>query len=99
MKRTVIRDLKRWNKYLISETKIKLLKSLICNSNIDSNQKSKASFILNKKFKNFSKTKIINWCIITGRGHSILRSFWLSRMQFKEYASQGIFPGVKWRNY
>jgi len=76
-----------------------MLKSLINDCWATPIQRSKASYILNKKFKNFSKVKTVNWCIITGRGHSVLKSFRLSWMQFKEYAQQGLFPGVKWWNF
>jgi ribosomal protein S14 len=99
MKRIVIWDSKKRYNYLLSETKIKMLKSLISDTWVESIDRIKASYILNRKFKNFSKSKIVNWCIVTGWGHSVLRPFALSWMQFKEFAQQGLFPGVKRRNY
>lgn len=99
MKKIVFWDsTKRYN-YLLSEVKIKMLKSLISDTWIQSIDWIKASYILNKKFWNFSKTKIVNWCVVTGWSNSVLWPFALSWMQFKEFAQQGLFPGIKRRNY
>lgn len=99
MKKNIYRDIKKWNNYLLSESKIKMLKSLISNVRIDSFDRVKAAFILNKQFKNASKSKIVNRCVLTGRGNSILRPFALSWMQFKDFAQQGLIPGVKRWNF
>lgn len=42
-----------------------------------------------------SKTRIKNRCIITGRSHSVIRQFRLSRIQFRLFALNGFIPGVK----
>lgn len=99
MKRITVWDFLKRNNYLLNETKIKLLKSLIKDSWIDNMTKLKSALILEKKLKLKSKSKIVNRCIVTGRGHSVLSNFWLSWMQFKEYAQQGLLPGIKKRNY
>lgn len=49
---------------------------------------------LNKLPRNSSKIRIKNRCILTGRGHSVLRFFGLSRLKFRELASQGLLMGV-----
>ena len=95
MKWIVLWDLWKRNKYFLAETKIKMLKSLINNSELDPSIRVKSVYLLNKKFKNSSKVKIVNWCIITGWAQSVLKTFWLSRMQFKDYAQ----PGIKWWNF
>lgn len=87
------------NNYLLNETKIKLLKGIIADSRIDTITKLKASFTIEKKLKKISKTKIINWCVVTGWSHSVLSMFWLSWMQFKEYSQLGLLPGVKKWNH
>jgi small subunit ribosomal protein S14 len=48
-----------------------------------------------KTMKKCSKVKIKNRCILTGRAKSIYRFCKLSRIKFKELASQGYVPGVR----
>lgn len=95
----IYKDRIKWNNYLVAEAKIKFLKSVIKDSKIDSIEKIKSAYVLNKKFWWMSKVQVVNWCIITGRSHSVLQDFWLSRMQLKDLASDGFFPGLKWRNF
>jgi small subunit ribosomal protein S14 len=45
--------------------------------------------------KNSSPVRVKNRCAITGRGRGYLRSFGLSRIQFRELAREGKIPGVK----
>ncbi len=45
--------------------------------------------------KNASKVRMHNRCSITGRPKGYMRQFGLSRIQFREMASQGLIPGVK----
>lgn len=49
---------------------------------------------LNKLPRNSSKIRIKNRCILTGRGHSVLRFCGLSRLKFRDLASQGLLMGV-----
>lgn len=49
---------------------------------------------LNKLPRNSSRVRIKNRCILTGRGHSVLRFCGLSRLKFREMASQGLLMGV-----
>jgi small subunit ribosomal protein S14 len=41
-----------------------------------------------------SPTRLINRCEITGRRRAFLRRFKMSRITFRELASQGMIPGV-----
>lgn len=45
--------------------------------------------------KNASPVRLHNRCKITGRPRGYMRQFGLSRIQFREMASQGLIPGVK----
>jgi small subunit ribosomal protein S14 len=45
--------------------------------------------------RNTSKTRIRNRCIITGRPRSVYKLFRISRIVFRELASQGLILGVK----
>ncbi len=44
--------------------------------------------------RNASPTRVVNRCEVTGRRHGFLRRFRMSRITFREYASQGMIPGV-----
>ncbi|MCH5284746.1 MAG: 30S ribosomal protein S14 [Akkermansiaceae bacterium] len=44
--------------------------------------------------RNASPIRSVNRCLVTGRRHGFLRRFNLSRIQFRELASQGLIPGV-----
>lgn len=50
---------------------------------------------LQKLPKNASPVRMHNRCKITGRPKGYMRQFGLSRIQFREMASQGLIPGVK----
>ncbi len=41
-----------------------------------------------------SPTRLVNRCVITGRRRAYLRRFKMSRITFRELASQGMIPGV-----
>ena len=45
--------------------------------------------------KNASRVRLHNRCSITGRPKGYIRLFGLSRIQFREMASQGLIPGVR----
>ena len=45
--------------------------------------------------KNASPVRLHNRCKITGRPKGYIRQFGLSRIQFREMASQGLIPGVR----
>ena len=44
--------------------------------------------------KNSSKVRLRNRCNITGRGKGYMRMFGISRIKFRELASNGMIPGV-----
>ncbi len=45
--------------------------------------------------RNSSKTRLHNRCSITGRPKGYMRQFGISRITFREMASNGLIPGVK----
>jgi small subunit ribosomal protein S14 len=45
--------------------------------------------------KNANPIRLHNRCKITGRPKGYMRQFGLSRIQFREMASNGLIPGVK----
>ena len=50
---------------------------------------------LSKLPKNSNPIRMHNRCSITGRPKGYMRYFGLSRIQFREMASNGLLPGVK----
>ncbi|MFW6277245.1 MAG: 30S ribosomal protein S14 [Prolixibacteraceae bacterium] len=50
---------------------------------------------LQKLPKNSSKVRLHNRCKITGRPKGYMRQFGISRINFREMASEGLIPGVK----
>jgi len=50
---------------------------------------------LDKLPKNSSKIRLHNRCSLTGRPKGYMRQFGISRIQFREMASQGLIPGIK----
>ena len=58
--------------------------------------KEKGDFVgLSRLPKNSAPTRLHNRCNITGRPKGYMRQFGISRIQFREMASQGLIPGVK----
>lgn len=45
--------------------------------------------------RNSSATRLHNRCSLTGRPRGYMRQFGISRITFREMASQGLIPGVK----
>jgi small subunit ribosomal protein S14 len=45
--------------------------------------------------KNSSPVRLHNRCMITGRPKGYIRQFGISRITFREMASQGLIPGIK----
>jgi len=50
---------------------------------------------LQKLPRNSSKVRLHNRCKLTGRPKGYMRQFGISRINFREIASQGLIPGVK----
>ncbi|HRN94810.1 MAG: 30S ribosomal protein S14 [Chitinophagales bacterium] len=50
--------------------------------------------LLDKLPKNTSKVRLRNRCALTGRGRGYVRLFGVSRIKFRDLASDGKIPGV-----
>jgi small subunit ribosomal protein S14 len=50
---------------------------------------------LQKLPKNSSKVRLHNRCKLTGRPKGYMRQFGVSRINFREMASNGLIPGVR----
>jgi len=50
--------------------------------------------LLDKLPKNSSKVRLRNRCALTGRGRGYVRMWGVSRIKFRDLASEGKIPGV-----
>ena len=50
--------------------------------------------LLDKLPKNSSKVRLRNRCALTGRGRGYVRMFGISRIKFRDLASDGKIPGI-----
>ncbi len=50
---------------------------------------------LQKLPRNSSPTRLKNRCAVTGRSRGYMRKFGLSRITFREMASEGLLPGTR----
>lgn len=85
-KRQKLVDLK-WNKR-------QELKKKILGSSITEEEREEAVAALNKLPKNSSPIRLRNRCLLTGRVRGYMRKFKISRITFREMASNGEIPGV-----
>lgn len=74
--------------------KRKTLKETILDMTKTIEERLAAVDALNKMPKNSSPTRLHNRCQFTGRSRGFLRKFKLSRLCFREMASQGLIPGI-----
>jgi len=86
-------------KYASNEIKIIAYKFLIYNNKLKMNSNFFFNLINFNFFHNFlksnSKSKMHNYCIISGRARGILSFFKVSRLTFKELIVLGLIPGIK----
>lgn len=94
MKYLIKKDNKRRNIFKKFELKRLYLKYIIYNNSISKEVRTNAMILLNKLPKNSSSIRIHNRCVITGRPKAIYRDFRLSRMILRDYAHNGLLPGI-----
>ena len=94
MTNIVNRDQKRRNLFLKNELKRIQYKSIIKNLFISGDKKDEYVLKFNKIKRNSSKVRVKNRCVLTGRGKAVYRFCRLSRIRFRELASQGLLLGV-----
>lgn len=70
------------------------LKAIISDMRKPIEERLAAVDALNKMPKNSSVVRLRNRCQFTGRARGFLRKFKLSRLCFREMASQGLIPGI-----
>jgi small subunit ribosomal protein S14 len=70
------------------------LKALASDKDLAPEERFAARLKLAEMPRNSSKTRIRNRCELTGRPRAVYRKFKLSRIAFRDLASQGQIPGV-----
>ena len=90
----VQRDLKRRKLYAKYKDKREILLSKSKDKNISTEERFEARLKLAQLPRNSSKNRIRNRCLLTGRPRGVYRKFGLSRIAFRELASDGKLPGV-----
>jgi ribosomal protein S14 len=96
MSNQVIRDKKR--RFQVAKLELRRLQyKALCQDrrSLPSDLRYEYSLKLSKLPRNASKTRIRNRCIITGRPRAVYKRFRISRIVFRELASQGLFLGVQ----
>jgi small subunit ribosomal protein S14 len=91
---SIARQKKREKMVKLKWEKRQLLKKTILDLSKSEEERSDAVIALNKLPKNSSPVRLRNRCAITGRSRGFLRKFKLSRLCFREMASNGLIPGV-----
>ncbi len=86
-----IKRLKLVDKYKLKRLK---LKKICSDKNISMEQRFEAQLKLAKCPRNGSKIRIRNRCKITGRPRGFYRKFEMSRIALREYALEGLIPGM-----
>jgi small subunit ribosomal protein S14 len=70
------------------------LKKKIIDMNLSEEEREFARHALNKLSPNSSAVRLRNRCQLTGRPRAYYRKFKISRLCFRELASNGLIPGV-----
>jgi small subunit ribosomal protein S14 len=95
MSNLIERDKQKRKFYLTFLEKREKLKNILKNREQKIAIRYTTQLKLNKLPKNASKVRVNNRCIITGRTHSVLKSFRISRIKVRELISIGLLLGVK----
>src|SRR5271155_3899783 len=64
------------------------------NLSLSEEERQEARTALNKMPRDSSPVRLRNRCQMTGRARGFLRKFKLSRLCFREMASNGLIPGI-----
>jgi small subunit ribosomal protein S14 len=70
------------------------LKKIILSAKTSEEERQKAVDKLNALPRNSSPVRLRNRCLLTGRARGYLRKFKMSRLCFREIASDGYIPGI-----
>lgn len=95
MKYIILKDRRRRILYSLFERRRAVFRSIRENSNLPTRLRIQAYRALIRLPRDSSITRLRNRCIVTGRPRAIVRTFGLSRLQFRQLALEGKLLGVK----
>lgn len=93
-KSAIAKQKKRENLVKLKWDKRQELKKKIIDINLSEEEREAARHALGKLSPNSSPVRLRNRCQLTGRPRGFYRKFKLSRLCFREMASNGEIPGV-----
>ncbi len=93
-KSSIARNVKRQRLVAKYAEKRASLKATLANPETSDEEFYKAQTALDKLPRNSSKVRVRNRCAITGRPRAHIGKFGLSRITFRELASNGKIPGI-----
>ena len=70
------------------------LKAVMSDQNASSEERYEASIKFQKLPRNYSPSRVVRRCQVTGRPHAVYRKFGLSRIKLREAAMRGDIPGL-----
>lgn len=70
------------------------LKARAANLHLTEEERQEARVALNKMPRDSNPIRLRRRCLLTGRPRGNLRKFKISRLCFREMASQGLIPGI-----
>jgi small subunit ribosomal protein S14 len=88
------RELKRERLIAKYSKKRQAIKAIIHDANASAEEKWEAQLSLQKLPVNSSPVRLTRRCQITGRPRGVYRKFKLCRNKIREYAMQGLIPGL-----
>jgi small subunit ribosomal protein S14 len=91
----IARQQKRVRQSELHKAKRLELKKIIADQSVSPEEKFEAVRKLDELPRDGSRTRSKPRCNITGRSRSYMRQFGISRIKFREMASEGYLPGVR----
>jgi small subunit ribosomal protein S14 len=93
-KSSVEKQKRRENEVKLKWNKRQDLRKKAADLNLSDEERQAARTALNKMPRDSSIIRLRNRCQLTGRARGFMRKFKLSRLTFREMASNGLIPGV-----
>jgi small subunit ribosomal protein S14 len=92
----LLNDYKKRNLYKKTEVLQKLLKVLLLYKKIQySSTLVVSNLFFSSNLKNNFKSRIHNYCIITGRARGVYRKLRVSRISLRQLGAEGLYFGLK----
>lgn len=91
---SIQKEMRRERQVKLKWEKRQALKKKAMDFNANEEDRHAARVALDKMSPNSSKVRLRNRCLLTGRSRGYLRKFKVSRLCFREMASNGLIPGV-----